>query len=138
MEFKIIVYLLIGIGYFVYKQYQKLQGDALSRKQDLEKNKPRQDNTPTVFEIKPRPQQKVRQMPARKPTERTRRPDLEFDSASHALNMKHGNLPSVKSEPENLAETQNANTNSTTNNNDFNLQQLFVWTEILGKPISLR
>lgn len=36
MEFKLLVYLIGGIVYFVYKQYQKLQKEALNRKQELQ------------------------------------------------------------------------------------------------------
>lgn len=36
MEFKVIIYLIGGVLYFVYKQYEKLQKEAVSRKAKLE------------------------------------------------------------------------------------------------------
>ena len=136
MEFKVILYLLIGIGYFLYRQYQKLQADALERKGKIEVSQQR-EAAKSIANPKPVKSFSDR---AAKPVYVSKRKSEPQPVSNDVVvnNLEQGMHPWLEIKDENVfAEFPEKEEQK----NDFqksDLQQMILWSEILGRPLSLR
>ena len=136
MEFKVILYILIGIGYFLYRQYQKLQADALERKGKIEVS---QKPEPTKSIANPKPVKTYSNKATKRVYVSKRKTEPQHVASDVVVNnLEQGMNPWLEIKNENeYAEALEKEVQK----NDFqksDLQQMILWSEILGKPLSLR